>query len=107
MGADPKGASISVYEDEGLTHIFWWAGICSLAAAVGAVLSVVEPGWIDLAVGSRDLLRGAEWMVAGAHLALAVFLAAVAWMEWRSAFPRHKPAERRIQDQRRDDRSLR
>jgi hypothetical protein len=96
MGADPEGAIISAYEDEGLTHIFWWAGIFSLVAAVGAVLSVVEPGWIDLAVGSQDSLRGAEWMVAGAHVVVAVFLAAVAWLEWRSAFPRHKPTDRRI-----------
>jgi hypothetical protein len=95
-GSRPRGAIISAYEDEGLTHIFWWTGVFAVVATVGAVLSIVDPGWIDLAVGTRDSLRGAEWMVAGAHLVVAVFLAAIARLEWRSAFPRRQSTDRSV-----------
>jgi hypothetical protein len=56
------------------------------------VLSIVDPGWISVAVGPRAGGNGAEWMLAGAHLVLAGFLSAMAGLEWRSAFPRRREA---------------
>jgi hypothetical protein len=56
------------------------------------VLSIFDPGWINVAIGPGAGGHGAEWMVAGAHLVVASFLMVVAGLEWRSAFPRRGKA---------------
>jgi hypothetical protein len=81
---------ITAQDDQGLSSVFWWASLFAAAAVCGAVLSVVEPGWIDVAIGPRVGGNGAEWMVAGAHFVVADFLLVVAGLEWRSAFPRRR-----------------
>ena len=87
-GADLRGAIITAQKNEGLSHIFWWAASFSLMALGAAVLSIVEPGWIQMAVGSRDTLAGAEWLMAAAHFVVAIFLGGVARTEWRATYPR-------------------
>jgi hypothetical protein len=92
-GSRLQGAKIiTAHDDQGLSSLFWWASLFAAAAVCGAVLSIVEPGWIDIAIGPRAGGNGAEWMVAGAHLVVAGFLMVVAALEWRSAFPRRRKA---------------
>jgi hypothetical protein len=88
-----QGVKITTaHENQGLSPVFWWASLFAAAAIGGAVLSIVEPGWIDVAIGPGAGVKGAEWMVAGAHLVVAGFLMVVAGLEWRSAFPRRRQA---------------
>lgn len=82
--------TITAHDDQGLTSVFWWASLFAVAAVGGAVLSIAAPGWIYVAIGPGVGGNGAEWMVAGAHLVVAGFLAVVAVLEWRSAFPRRR-----------------
>lgn len=79
---------ITAHDDQGLSAVFWWATLFAVAAVCGALLSVLDPGWINLAIGPGAGGNDAEWMVAAAHLVVASFLIVVAGLEWRSAFPR-------------------
>lgn len=74
--------------DVGLSSIFWWVSLGSLLAALGAVLSLTSPRWINLLSGGSATLQGAEWLVACAHTAAAIFLGTLAVLEWRTAHPR-------------------
>lgn len=90
-GSRSQGVKIiTAQDDQGLSSVFWWASLFAAAAIGGAVLSIVEPGWIDVAIGPGAAENDVEWMVAGAHLVVAGFLIVVAGLEWRAAFPRRR-----------------